>query len=497
MWENLVTWLIVSSTSCVALYSLGSYVPHVYIETIVIWILSIVYPIRDQWGHSVLGPKWAWPNGNIMSKFLDGRASSDTWIKFGSVYRVWAGGIPEIVITRPEDVRTFYSDSSHHEKAKSSNAGWLFDNILGDCMGLINGKRWDRIHSEFLPSFKYQSIAERISQEQDLALEFVSRLSKQITEDSNVVHSGDFARYPFFVTADVIYGPMTDSEKERLWAIAQQSLGLMGYVLVGGIYRFRIARWLRRSMYTGLAKFQEQWKLFNLEMYESRVNSKVQPPIVSAWAPTLSGEISQNEVLHTLSEMLFANLDVTTHVLVSLIILLGEHEQVQQEIYSGIKGTHSTAENYCLSKETVLHYSLLEAMRLRPFTAFSIPESSPSEKKLGGYLIPANTSVIIDTFQINVHNAFWGSNASEFRPERFQDLSKQELRYNLFMYGLGSRKCLGQHLAESMIKAVIYHLICQFEIRIPSHSNYSTASEKTWVPVSQVDIIMNKRDKSG
>ena len=114
--------------------------------------------------------------------------------------------------------------------------------------------------------------------------------------------------------------------------------------------------------------------------------------------------------------MLFANLDVTTHVLASVLALLGKSEQIQEDIRTEIRQMNETEVDYCGQTQTLLHYSYLESLRLRPFTGkqllseiwtllnlytndystvFSIPESSPSDKILGDYRIPANVSTLL------------------------------------------------------------------------------------------------------
>ena len=198
------------------------------------------------------------------------------------------------VITSAKDVRAFYTDGNVHEKTSSSNGGWLFHQILGDCMGLINGKRWDRIHSELWPTFMHRAVAYKGPEVQKLALEYIRELSKG--ETSIAVHSSALAQFPFFVTAGCIYGPMTSEEKTRLWKISNRFLSLMRYVLSGGIYRFQVARYIDGVMYNDLLTFQREWLEFNQDMHYSRSSWTIQTPIVSLWKRALLREISEKEV---------------------------------------------------------------------------------------------------------------------------------------------------------------------------------------------------------
>jgi cytochrome P450 len=89
------------------------------------------------------------PNGQgDVAKFLKGEKNSEEWNKeHGSIYRVWSGTTPEIVLTRRKDIKKVFKDSNTHLKAVNNDAGWLMSQSLGQCLGLVSGIEWERIHS--------------------------------------------------------------------------------------------------------------------------------------------------------------------------------------------------------------------------------------------------------------------------------------------------------------------------------------------------------------
>ena len=109
--------------------------------------------------------------------------------------------------------------------------------------------------------------------------------------------------------------------------------------------------------------------------------------------------------------MLFANLDVTTHVLSWLVVLLADNPSTQHKLRKEVRESSHNLVQYVDRKDTYLQYCILESIRLRPVagkyplrppliarcafvtvcagTAFTIPESSPSPKILGAFQIPA------------------------------------------------------------------------------------------------------------
>jgi cytochrome P450 len=141
--------------------------------------------------------------------------------------------------------------------------------------------------------------------------------------------------------------------------------------------------------------------------------------------------------------MLFANLDVSAHVLNALVTFLAEEEDAQSRIFTELQKSANTDE-YCSRRDTFLHYCLLETMRLRPIggtfphfalvsfhltllLAFTMPERSPHPKSFSDIYIPPYSWVLVDVFSINQNAEFWGEDSEDFRPSRFQDLDTKDV----------------------------------------------------------------------
>ncbi|KID66095.1 cytochrome P450 monooxygenase, partial [Metarhizium hybridum] len=463
------------------------------VESIITKLLLFVHPVRDDQGNQIPGPNWQWLNGQTLDKFLDGRGKAQEWQKFGQIYRIWACSNPEIVITKPEDVRAFHTDSSFHNKAQSSNAGWLFHQLLGECMGLINGTRWNKVRSEFGPAFIHSAVVQKALDISKDAKRFIGNFG---TSPVLTMHAAStVSRFPFFCTASHLYGELSCEEQLELWELGQRNLQMMGHILSGGLFRFPIARYFHRSAAHRLASFSHDWTQFNRRIYHKRLNNGFQPPIVSIWQKVIDGTLTEEEVVHTLSEILFANLDVSTGNLSWLVIYLAKYKDIQNQLVQELKQNEKDLDSYCSRKDTLLAYSVLETLRLRPFTVFSIPESSPKDKVLQNFRVPRNTSVVVNTLAINYNREFWGEKNEIFDPNRFRSIKNLELRYNLFAFGMGSRKCLGSHFAEMMMKYFVIHLLDLYSLDIPvgKKAKKEDTSMDTWVPIPDMEIILRRR----
>ena len=126
------------------------------------------------------------------------------------------------VITRPEDVRTFHSDSHSHEKARSSNGGWLFHQLLGECLGLVNGQAWKGLRASFGPAFTHASVASEFARVDSQARKYIDDIPHQPhttlgTDRSLTAGVAEaVSAFPFFCTAEHLYGSRTPEGKSKL-----------------------------------------------------------------------------------------------------------------------------------------------------------------------------------------------------------------------------------------------------------------------------------------
>ncbi|KAI4199321.1 MAG: hypothetical protein LQ350_004703 [Teloschistes chrysophthalmus] len=174
--------------------------------------------------------------------------------------------------------------------------------------------------------------------------------------------------------------------------------------------------------------------------YDLAVSANSNAPIISFYAAADAGEITHEQMYQTLDEMLYANLDVTLGGSSWNVVFLAANRTIQDELRAEIataKGHEvapvdnsndakvaegqekSNFSTYLQSSTTLLAACVLESARLRPLAAFSVPQSAPTSRLVDGYLVPAGTSFVIDSYALNIHNPFWGADAATYNPRRF------------------------------------------------------------------------------
>ena len=106
-----------------------------------------------------------------------------------------------------------------------------------------------------------------------------------------------------------------------------------------------------------------------------------------------------------------------------------------------------------------------EALRLYPVVPFEIKQCVQSTTLPDGTFLPKDSVLVWCTWAMNRSELTWGSDANEFKPERwFEDgklITKTAFEFPVF--NGGARLCLGKKMAESVAVQVIASLVSQFD----------------------------------
>ncbi len=144
-----------------------------------------------------------------------------------------------------------------------------------------------------------------------------------------------------------------------------------------------------------------------------------------------------------------------------------------------------------LSALTYTKAVLEESMRLYP-PFWRISRKNAEDATVGGYRIPANTTVIAAIFSIQRNPTYW-ERPEEFLPERFLEKGRSENRFAYIPFGAGPRACVGSQFA--MVEALTILSICikayRFERTSPTFPELFTSL--TLQPKGGCKVTLKKR----
>src|SRR4029079_1019729 len=106
-----------------------------------------------------------------------------------------------------------------------------------------------------------------------------------------------------------------------------------------------------------------------------------------------------------------------------------------------------------------------ETLRLYP-PGWLLTRRSIAASRIGSCALPARTDVLISTYLIQRHPAYW-SQPAIFDPDRFlPEASAARNRFVYLPFGLGPRACIGEHLALIEMHAHVATLARRFALSL-------------------------------
>ncbi|KAJ5789837.1 cytochrome P450 oxidoreductase GliC [Penicillium psychrosexuale] len=445
------------------------------------------------------------PNGQGNVKFAEGRAYSRKWASsFGQIYRIWAGTTPEVVLTRQEHMPVVFKDSHLHVKSFNFDAGWLFGELVGKAVGLLSGQDWNRVRDVFASSFHRTKV--------DEFLPFMQRRVKQCLDElheSPKVHADgvltispadDLRLLSFWVLCDILYGDMTPDMEANMLKIVDERERVWANVTAGGLSRLSIGRYLPIASKRTLKLFRSRWYQFNRQACNrARHELNGIPPVCAYYDAVEREELTEREMLDTMDEILFANLDVTIGSLSWVLIFMATHSKTQAQLREEIVSNSSDdspeiRDKYISESSTLLMACLLESARLRPIASFSGAQSPPTDRQVGSYVIPGGMNVTVDIHGLNIDDPSWGDDRDQFNPRRFLDAKNPSVfRYRLWRFGFGPRQCLGKYLADLFLKTLLAHIVENYRIEMKDASPVSLDDLKGnsagWINLATEDVV--------
>ena len=111
-----------------------------------------------------------------------------------------------------------------------------------------------------------------------------------------------------------------------------------------------------------------------------------------------------------------------------------------------------------------------EALRVYPAVGLPLEWEVPvGGVELCGYFFPAGTVVGVNPWVMHYNTSVWGSDAANFRPERWLEADNATLammRRCWILFGVGSRTCIGRHMSMLEIAKAVPELLRRFDFAL-------------------------------
>ena len=462
----------------------------------------------------VRGTKCRAPYGDFLElagdarKFWQGKRD-----RFGDVYYIWLGCVPHLVVASAAAAKDALKDQHTHYRDRDFGLGYVFERLMGHCVGVLTGPDWKRVRGAFHQSFSAGSVrlhADVIDEETDRWIaewlgedDVPTATSGRKTLDITAA----LKLFPFHVVVRVIFGDdLTASEMAVLRRLLGYYQELLELVFKKTVTRFRVYRfcfWARYNVV--MNELDREWQGFVLRKMESYrgkdLGRRDTMYLVAKAIENGTANMSSKELYQTLGELLFANLDISMGVTAWCVTDMALHTDAQAKLRASLRGdggvsggggvncgggdsisSNSSSSSSAAAGEKSAHGArhsdylkavLKESSRHHPIFAVTVPEkTSAPETVIGGFRVPRGTPVVLDIYSINQHPDDWDG-PSEFRPERHL----VDRPPPIAQYGMGPRTCIGYRFADGFMGALLTKLVARFEIGLadPLHQGAGAA----------------------
>ncbi|CAI5934034.1 unnamed protein product, partial [Closterium sp. NIES-64] len=125
-----------------------------------------------------------------------------------------------------------------------------------------------------------------------------------------------------------------------------------------------------------------------------------------------------------------------------------------------------------------MHMVLLETLRLFPPVPV-VTRTSKQDVRIGPYVIPKGVDLFLPVGCLHADERYWGADAREFKPERFQDGQQAACSHPqaFIPFSSGPRDCVGAMFGLIEAKIILSHLLLNASWSIsPSYQHQPTAA---------------------
>ncbi|GMT06461.1 hypothetical protein PENTCL1PPCAC_28635 [Pristionchus entomophagus] len=208
-----------------------------------------------------------------------------------------------------------------------------------------------------------------------------------------------------------------------------------------------------------------------------------------------STSLTRDEIIAQCFLFMMAGFDTTASALSFVTYLLALNPEVQEKARAETMAVITEDSDWTkLAQLPYLDAVIKETLRIYPLAASTTGRRCTRDTVVGGVSIERGTYVQPDVYSIHFDEGIWGSDASEFRPERW--LSPTVPSSSFLSFGLGPRRCIGYKLAMMEAKMALVMLLKEFRVvrTADTEKELSFLGSTTFSPASVTVQLESLRD---
>lgn len=403
---------------------------------------------------------------------------------YGDIFAFKIGDMRSIIfLNHPDYVKHVLKDNvdnySRGRALKMSTTG--LEEMLGNGIFISEGSDWEFQHKLLKSLFSPTAIESTLPVLQEEIDQFIIKWSDAITNNSVVnieydihllmlqimLRSHVCKNYPFN------YKEVFDTYNARIeassWNVGAVSEAKSFFLKPLGI----------NYEYNKHQQHIDKLNAFSDKLVQELLNGDFEP--IGLFALMLSefkeGRVTQKDIRDQLFNFLLAGFETTATAISWLLYNIAAQPNLQVLLKDELKVTASTNDDV-LKQPSLLQLAIKESLRLYA-PVWSTARVAVNDDIIGGKFIKAKSIVVVNSYALHRHKAFWPS-GDKFDITNFEKDNFKGKTFAYIPYSQGKRICLGMALADYQIQTITSALLKAF--------NFETTSNKA--PEIKANIII-------
>ncbi|XP_065214566.1 cytochrome P450 4C1-like [Planococcus citri] len=433
--------------------------------------------------YPIIGSTRVFPSGKSNLEI-----ATECYEQFGSVFRIWISNKVVFILSDPDDIEVFLSQTKHLDKSFSYR---LLDSWLGDTNLLTSNADIWRTHRKLLtPSFHFKIVEKAVPMMFRNAEILCDKLQKEVDQSAFNIE-----KYIEKSTLDII-GEIAMGIKLDTQSYANSDYLDSVKVLSASLLSRFVSPWLQSETIFKLSKtgrdyfenlkvikdegqkvIQQRKKLLreNHEVFDEEKNDNGRKKLKPFLDFILTqGNFSDNEIENEVQAFMFAGHDTTKSAISFCLYCLANHQEIQDKAVKEIQETIMNPEgeptyNDFLSLK-YLENVIKESMRLYSPVPFISRKIDEDVELPSGYVLPGGSYAHISIFLTHRNDKYF-KEPKKFIPERFEERDNKRNPYAYIPFSAGPRNCIGQKFAMLEMRIIIAMLLLKYQFSLVENAD--------------------------
>ncbi|XP_011067551.1 PREDICTED: cytochrome P450 4V2-like isoform X2 [Acromyrmex echinatior] len=397
---------------------------------------------------------------------------------------------PFVVIYEPNQVKTVLK--SRHCLDKNIIFYKFAEEIFGTKLLTAPESIWNQNRKRIAPGFSLNMLQRFFNTFVEESLMLTNKLEKVGVNGNEIIFFEHIATCALDIACSTIMGiKMESNKKDQYFKTVMRSKEILRYRL----YSVWNESWFDKIIFNFTTLGREQQKTSKL--MHSLINELIQQQLHELNKTEM--ETNTNKTFFNILMEASHKKNFTQEMIRDNVITMITLEKVYKELKT-IYGTETLISAPVKYDDLQhMHYMdqvIKETIRLFPTTPI-IGRRLTEDVKIGNFILPKNTSIIIILILMNRQEQYW-PNPLKFDPDRFlPERIKDCLSDYHIPFSDGPRNCIGTKYAMISIKVILATLIRTFVLKVDKSIQIHNIKLKTDVTLSTIEplkIRIKKRD---